>query len=150
MADTAYRDDPDALRKPLTEFVDGSVAMACMAFDHDGYVWVTNGHFVLRAGPIESLPRENKMARPDKFVAVLAAMPSRSFVPVVLSDSVVSVGEATINATYYNACGVGRPETGVTWRSSGQRDPVYGLDRGSVFCIITPVVPTSPLIGGAQ
>lgn len=141
MVEVAFRDNPNDLLKPITQFEDGSAAFACSGFDHDGYVWVTNGHFCLRAGPTASLPQKNKIRRPDKFPAMLDALPARSFVPAVLFEGRVTVGEAILNETYFNACCAGRDEKRLTWRSSGQSDPVYGLDAGEVFCLIMPIGP---------
>ena len=68
MCTTAPEQDRDALaREPLTQFVDGSAAMACQAFDYEGDVWITNGHFMMIAGPIDA-PETDRTALAGIFV----------------------------------------------------------------------------------
>ena len=144
MCEDAFADAPDALKsKPLTEFADGSAAMACRAWDHDGFVWMSNGHFVLRAGRIANLPQNGKMPRPVEFLAVLANVPPRSFAPrLVPADGVAFVGPAKVNLTYLQACAVGSGGVDrLEWRASAALEPVYGLDGGEVVCVVMPLGP---------
>lgn len=82
MCTTALEQDRDALaREPLTQFVDGSAAMACQAFDYEGDVWITNGHFMMIAGPIDAFPDEGKIKCPAVVPEILAAAPSTRYAP---------------------------------------------------------------------
>lgn len=146
MCETAMVENLDALKsKPLTEFADGSAAMACRAWDHEGFVWMSNGHFVLRAGRIANLPQNGKMPRPDAFVDVLAKVPPRSFAPrLVPADGVAFVGPAKVNLTYLQACAVGSGGVDrLEWRAAAALEPVYGLAGGEVVCVVMP-------LGGAE
>jgi hypothetical protein len=145
LAHAALADDPDALQaKPLTAFEDGSAAMACVGFDHDGATWITNLHFLLCLGAANAFPDEYKRPCPDSFPAMLAAVPARSYAPRVLPDEgLVVIGPARVNRLYYEACSVQHAANpvAVTWRSSGPREPVYGLVGGKVFAVVMPVAP---------
>lgn len=145
MCETALADDPGSLRRPLTQFADGSAAMACAAFDYEGNVWVTNMHFVMIAGPIAALPNGGKMPCPSTFPEILAAVPSTRYAPRI-DDDVAHVGPATVERVYLEACSAKYRVEGVDWRASGPRDPVYGLVAGKVVCVLMGMVPK----GGAS
>ncbi len=140
MCTTALEQDRDALaREPLTQFADGSAAMACQAFDHEGDVWLTNGHFMMIAGPIAAFPDEGKIKCPPVVPEILAAVPPTRYAPRI-DDDVAHVGPASVNRVYLEACSAKYRVEGVDWRASGPRDPVYGLVRGKVVCVLMGMV----------
>ena len=134
------RSDPAALRSPLTQYADGSAAMACKGFDYEGDVWISNGHFMMIGGPIAELPDRAKIRCPPTVPGILAAVPPNRSAPR-LEDDVAHVGPATVKRIYLEACAVKYRVEGVEWRASSPRDPVYGLVGGKVVCVLMGFAP---------
>ena len=114
-------------------FDDGSALFGCVGWRHNGEVWISNHHFIACVG--SKAPKGELIACPESFVAALARVPAREFVPVQMADR-VRVGKLFIEPVYFHTMMEWYGVT-VRWRAGETlEDGVYVMRDNEVVAIV--------------
>lgn len=117
----------------VASFEDGSALFGCVGWRHNGDVWISNHHFIACIG--KEAPKGDLIDCPPSFVAALARVPAREFVPVQMVDR-VRVGTLFIEPVYFHTMFQWYGHT-IRWRAGEKlEDGVYVLRNNEVVAIV--------------
>lgn len=119
-------------------FPDGSALFACVGWEHEGQVWITNKHFIACVGPRARAAHGDLIPCPPSFVAALKRLPPRSFLPIQ-TGNFVRVGKVAVERIYFDTFTEWFGHV-LEWRAGAElQDGVYILREGAIVAIAEAV-----------